>query len=223
MQERLVAGTNAENEVKQAEKIIKAAEILNIPVLVSEQYPKGLGQTNKELKNEKQKYVEKTAFSLLKEDGLMNILESYGKKQIILLINRRGYSTSVQCLACGEVVQCPKCAVPLVYHQSENKFKCHWCNYEQSEVTKCKKCGSDALKRTGTGTQKIEELIKKSEEKVEWLINNGYSNIYVIGHSMGGVIASHLATKYRQIKKLVLAAPAFHYLNVVNDDLNIME
>lgn len=83
------------------------------------------------------------------------------KKQIILLINRRGYSTSVQCLACGEVVQCPKCAVPLVYHQSENKFKCHWCNYEQSEVSKCKKCGSDALKRLGTGTQKIEELVRK--------------------------------------------------------------
>ncbi|MBQ7450810.1 primosomal protein N' [bacterium] len=83
------------------------------------------------------------------------------KKQIILLINRRGYSTSVQCLACGEVVQCPKCAVPLVYHQSENKFKCHWCNYEQTEVTKCKKCGSDALKRFGMGTQKIEELVIK--------------------------------------------------------------
>ena len=83
------------------------------------------------------------------------------KKQIILLINRRGYSTSVQCLACGEVVQCPKCAVPLVYHQSENKFKCHWCNYEQSEILKCKKCGSTALKRSGIGTQKIEELVRK--------------------------------------------------------------
>ena len=83
------------------------------------------------------------------------------KKQIILLINRRGYSTSVQCRACGEVVQCPKCAVPLVYHQSENKFKCHWCNYEQAEVLKCKKCGSDAFKRIGTGTQKIEEIVKK--------------------------------------------------------------
>ncbi len=83
------------------------------------------------------------------------------KKQIILLINRRGYSTSVQCRACGEVVQCPKCAVPLVYHQSENKFKCHWCNYEQSEVLKCKKCGSDAFKRVGMGTQKIEEIVKK--------------------------------------------------------------
>ena len=83
------------------------------------------------------------------------------KKQIILLINRRGYSTSVQCMACGEVVQCPKCAVPLVYHQSENKFKCHWCNYEQTQVGKCPKCGSDALKRFGTGTQKIEELVQK--------------------------------------------------------------
>lgn len=70
---------------------------------------------------------------------------------------------------------------------------------------------------------KYQEWIKKSEEKLEWLIQNGYSNIYLIGHSMGGVIACHLATKYRQIKKLVLAAPAFHYLNVVNDDLNIKE
>lgn len=65
--------------------------------------------------------------------------------------------------------------------------------------------------------------IKKGEKQVEWLIKNGYNNIYLIGHSMGGVIATYLATKYKQIKKLVLAAPAFHYLNVVNDDLNIKE
>lgn len=68
-----------------------------------------------------------------------------------------------------------------------------------------------------------QEWIKVSEEKVELLINNGYNNIYLIGHSMGGVIAAHLATKYKQIKKLVLAAPAFHYLNVIKDDLNIKE
>ena len=84
MQERLVAGTNAENEVKQAEKIIKAATILEIPSKVSEQYPKGLGQTIPCLKNDKQKYVEKTAFSLLKEDGLLDLLKSYNKKQVIL-------------------------------------------------------------------------------------------------------------------------------------------
>ena len=70
---------------------------------------------------------------------------------------------------------------------------------------------------------KYEEWIKSSEEKVEMLINNGYKNIYIIGHSMGGVIATYLATKYRQVKKLVLAAPAFHYLNIVNDKLNIKE
>lgn len=84
MQERLVAGTSAEKEVTQAEKIIKAAEILDIPVIVSEQYPKGLGQTIANLKNEKQKYVEKTSFSLLKEEGFIDILKSYNKKQIVL-------------------------------------------------------------------------------------------------------------------------------------------
>jgi len=67
------------------------------------------------------------------------------------------------------------------------------------------------------------EWIRASEDKVKWLIENGYRNIYLIGHSMGGVIATYLASKYKEVKKLVLAAPAFHYLNVVNDDLNIQE
>lgn len=84
MQEKLVNATNAENEVKQAEKIIKSAEILNIPVLVSEQYPKGLGQTLVELKNDKQKYIEKTAFSLLKEDDALDMIRLFHKKQIVL-------------------------------------------------------------------------------------------------------------------------------------------
>ena len=65
------------------------------------------------------------------------------------------------------------------------------------------------------------EWIDRSEEMVEWLIEHGYNKIYVIGHSMGGVIATHLAGKYPEIKKLVLAAPAFHYLNVQNKNLNV--
>ena len=59
-----------------------------------------------------------------------------------------------------------------------------------------------------------EDWMDKSIEQVEWLIQNNYKTIYVIGHSMGGVIASFLATKYKQIKKIVLAAPAFEYLQV---------
>ncbi|MDO4963546.1 MAG: alpha/beta fold hydrolase [bacterium] len=65
-----------------------------------------------------------------------------------------------------------------------------------------------------------EDWIKASEEKVCWLSKNGYKNIYVIGHSMGGVIATYLAGKYSCIKKLVLAAPSFQYLDVINEKLN---
>ena len=70
---------------------------------------------------------------------------------------------------------------------------------------------------------KSEDWIKYSEEMIEWLISKGYHKIYLIGHSMGGVIATYLASKYKEVKKLVLAAPAFHYLNVQNKNLNISE
>lgn len=67
------------------------------------------------------------------------------------------------------------------------------------------------------------EWISASERQVEWLIENGYNKIYLVAHSMGGIIATYLSCKYKQIKKIVLAAPAFHYLNVENNDLNLGE
>lgn len=66
--------------------------------------------------------------------------------------------------------------------------------------------GNTSKKITGSS------WIKKAESEVEFLINNGYKKIYVIGHSMGGVIATHLASKYKEIKKLVLVAPAFRFI-----------
>ena len=71
------------------------------------------------------------------------------------------------------------------------------------------------------GKVKYEEWIESSENQVKWLISKGYNNIYLIGHSMGGVIASYIATKYSEIKKLVLAAPSFQYFSVVKDNINI--
>ena len=68
---------------------------------------------------------------------------------------------------------------------------------------------------------KYEDWIKKSEDMVEFLISSGYRNIYVIGHSMGGVIATYLATKYKEIRKMVLCAPAFQYLSVDKDTKDI--
>ena len=83
------------------------------------------------------------------------------KKQTIILINRRGFSTYTQCLACGEVIQCPKCAIPLVFHSQTQTLKCHYCEHEQPMVTKCPKCGSEALRNSGTGVQKVEIIAKK--------------------------------------------------------------
>lgn len=66
-----------------------------------------------------------------------------------------------------------------------------------------------------------EEWIDYSEAKLKWLIEMGYNKIYLIGHSMGGVIATYLATKYDEIKKLVLAAPAFQFLDMEDGQVNI--
>ena len=81
-------------------------------------------------------------------------------KQVILLINRRGFSTFTQCQACGHTIGCPNCAIPLIWHARDNKLKCHYCNHAESFPEFCPECGSDALKNSGTGTQKIEQYIK---------------------------------------------------------------
>lgn len=83
------------------------------------------------------------------------------KKQTIILMNRRGFSTYTQCLACGEVIQCPKCAIPLIFHSQTQTLKCHYCEHEEPLVTQCPKCGSDALQNCGIGVQKVELIAQK--------------------------------------------------------------
>lgn len=68
---------------------------------------------------------------------------------------------------------------------------------------------------------KYTDWIKAAEDQIEMLINHNYKEIYVVGHSMGGVIAAHLASKYKQVKKLVLAAPAFRYFYFKDGKVNI--
>ena len=82
-------------------------------------------------------------------------------QQVILLINRRGFSTYTQCQACGHVVECPNCAIPMIWHSKDQMLKCHYCNHVEYFPEFCPECGSDALKNSGTGTQKIEQYIKE--------------------------------------------------------------
>ncbi len=83
------------------------------------------------------------------------------KQQVILLMNRRGYSTYTQCRSCGTVIECPDCSIPMIWHSSIKKLKCHYCNREMSFPDFCPACGSDALSTSGVGTQKIEAYIKE--------------------------------------------------------------
>ena len=82
-------------------------------------------------------------------------------QQVILLINRRGFSTFTQCQACGHVIQCPNCAIPMIWHSKDQMLKCHYCNHAEYFPEVCPECGSDAFKNSGTGTQKIEQYVKE--------------------------------------------------------------
>ncbi|MEG0276118.1 MAG: primosomal protein N' [Coprobacillus sp.] len=82
-------------------------------------------------------------------------------EQVILLLNKRGYATYVQCRDCGEVIKCPHCDVSLTYHKHDHRLKCHYCEYQIPYPQSCSKCGSVHLKTVGFGTQKIEEEIER--------------------------------------------------------------
>ena len=83
------------------------------------------------------------------------------KKQTILFLNRRGYSTFILCRDCGYVAKCKHCNIALTYHSKENKLKCHYCGYETLPVGYCPDCKSKNIQYSGSGTQKLEEEINK--------------------------------------------------------------
>lgn len=82
-------------------------------------------------------------------------------KQSILLMNRRGFYTFVQCQTCGEVIKCPNCDIPLVYHASDKTLKCHWCNEVKKVPELCPTCSSPEISMSGAGTQRIETVAQK--------------------------------------------------------------
>lgn len=83
------------------------------------------------------------------------------KEQIILLLNRRGYSSFVSCKNCGFTFKCPNCDITLTYHKSSNTLRCHYCGYGEKTYEICPKCGEKALSNLGVGTQRIEEELQK--------------------------------------------------------------
>ncbi|WP_027963139.1 primosomal protein N' [Halalkalibacillus halophilus] len=86
-------------------------------------------------------------------------------EQVVLMLNRRGYSTFVMCRECGETIQCENCDISMTYHQTKNLLKCHYCAAERPMPKQCPSCQSDAIRFFGTGTQKVEEALKVQFEQ----------------------------------------------------------
>ena len=87
--------------------------------------------------------------------------------QVILLLNRRGFSTRIQCPSCGKVEYCPDCSIPLTHHVEGKKAICHYCDHTIPEPRRCSDCGNDAIRFSGLGTQKLEAEVRTLFPDVE--------------------------------------------------------
>lgn len=96
--------------------------------------------------------------SILKE----KIIDRLNKKeQVIILLNKRGYTRIITCPNCGYQDTCPNCDIPLTYHKTSNVMRCHYCGYAKKKLEKCPECSCELFKESGIGTEKLEEIIKE--------------------------------------------------------------
>jgi primosomal protein N' (replication factor Y) len=82
-------------------------------------------------------------------------------EQTILFLNRRGYSSALECPKCGFVAECPNCSISLTYHRRDQKLACHICGHTDKVPGACPKCHNPAIRYTGLGTEKVEDILGK--------------------------------------------------------------
>ena len=82
-------------------------------------------------------------------------------EQVLLFLNRRGYASFPVCSACGQPMRCKHCDISLTLHRRSNAYRCHYCGYSRSAVSKCDVCGSDKIRLLGLGTEKLEGMVAK--------------------------------------------------------------
>lgn len=100
--------------------------------------------------------------SLLLPETISAISQKLAKKeQVIVFLNRRGYSSSIMCKECANVYQCPKCSISMVYHRKPETLKCHYCGETKKLPISCPVCKNKNVIVFGTGTQKVEDELKK--------------------------------------------------------------
>ncbi|PID25525.1 primosomal protein N' [Sporosarcina sp. P7] len=108
---------------------------------------------------EELKVGNRSMFSVALAEGIRERLAR--KEQIVLLLNKRGFSSFVLCRDCGTVVECPNCDISLTYHRASESLKCHYCGHEERVPSECPECTSEHIRFFGTGTQKAQEELYK--------------------------------------------------------------
>ena len=111
-----------------------------------------------DLRDEFRSYRSRGAVSRQMHQAIEAALRDGG--QVILLLNRRGYSTHIQCPMCGNVVRCPNCDLPLTHHRAGEMAICHYCDFQQPSPQECPECGATAIHFRGLGTQRLEAEIR---------------------------------------------------------------
>jgi primosomal protein N' (replication factor Y) len=97
---------------------------------------------------------------ILSEELQVEIMKTLERKeQVMLLLNRRGYSTIMTCTSCGYTFKCPNCDITLTYHKTSNKLQCHYCGYTLINQDTCPECHEKAIQSYGLGTEKLESFL----------------------------------------------------------------
>ena len=152
----LVLGSATPNVEDYYKAVEGEYELMTLPIRANQMpLPKSyVVDMREELRNNN-----KTPISNLLKEKLFDCFNKH--EQSILFLNRRGYSTFVQCRSCGSVIKCPHCDISLTYHSKTNTLKCHYCGFSRANVLSCDSCKSDKIRFVGTGTEKIYEAVKK--------------------------------------------------------------
>lgn len=99
---------------------------------------------------------------ILSEELQIDIMNTLKRKEMVMiLLNRRGYSTIITCASCGFTYKCPHCDITLTYHKTSNHLRCHYCGYTVINSNTCPNCHEDAIRDYGLGTEKLESYIKE--------------------------------------------------------------
>ena len=122
----------------------------------------------------------KSVFSRLLSEKIEERLAR--KEQVMLFLNRRGYAGFVSCRSCGKPLTCPHCSISLTYHR-DGKLRCHYCGYSAPFPNACPSCGSPYVAAFGTGTQKVETIVKKAFPAARVLRRDADTTAGKAGHS----------------------------------------